>query len=75
MPVIVQRIDLSQIGDRLLRVPEVAAILGVSERQVRRLAVAGVITRVKLGRSTRVRLSDVRRIVEHGAEGWEEAPA
>lgn len=68
MPATIRRIHLTDVGDRLLRVDEAAAILGISERQVRRLAATGDLDRVKLGRATRVRLSDVRRLIERGAE-------
>ncbi len=68
MPATIRRIDLTDVGDRLLRVDEAAAILGISERQVRRLAATGDLDRVKLGRATRVRLSDVHRLIERGAE-------
>jgi len=68
MPAIIRRIELSDVGDRLLRVDEAAAILGISERQVRRLVESGILERLKLGRLTRLRLSAVQHLVEYGSE-------
>jgi len=38
----------------------------MSPRSVRRLAQAGVLPRVKLGRSTRYRESDIQKIIREG---------
>ena len=54
--------------DRLLTVPEVAELLGVSVRLVNRLFSTGDLPRVKIGRAARARLSDVERIVAEGVE-------
>ena len=54
--------------DRLLTVPEVAEILGVSVRLVNRLFSTGELPRVKIGRAARARLSDVERIMVEGVK-------
>ncbi len=53
--------------ERMLRVEEVARLLGISKSQVYRLQDAGAIPHsVNVGpRATRWRLSDIRRYVEH----------
>jgi len=53
--------------DKLVDVREAARLLGVSPRTVNGLLARGVLERVKIGRSTRVRLSDVQRVIERGA--------
>jgi excisionase family DNA binding protein len=53
--------------DTLLRLREAAKILAVSERQVWNLIASGVLERVRIGGSTRVRRSDVERVVRVGA--------
>ena len=55
------------LDDRLLRVAEAADILGCSPRLVWRLREQGALEAVKIGRVTRFRRSDIRRLVEHGA--------
>ena len=52
--------------DRLLAVGEVAELLGCSSALVRRMGARGVLPRVKLGRLTRHRASDVARLVAQG---------
>lgn len=54
-------------GDRLLRVRETAEILAISERQVWNLIRAGKLEVVRLGRSTRLRASQVLRLVQVGS--------
>ncbi|MCH8343172.1 MAG: helix-turn-helix domain-containing protein [Planctomycetes bacterium] len=54
-------------SDRLLNVKQAAEVLGCSPRMIDRLRVAGALYAVKLGRSTRYRLSDVERLVQEGA--------
>ena len=50
---------------RLLSIKQVAKILSVSEKTVRRLREAGRLPRhVKIGRSIRWRYADIRRFVE-----------
>lgn len=54
---------------RLLSVKEVAEILGVSSRTVWSMISCGLLRRVKVGRMTRVRRSEVREFVlSDGAE-------
>ncbi len=54
---------------RLLSVKEVAEILGVSSRTVWSLLSCGYLRRVKVGRMTRIRRSEVREFVlSDGAE-------
>jgi len=57
-----------QSCDRLLRVRDVADRISVSERQVWKLIRAGILEVVKIGRSTRVRASDLRSLVDYGTE-------
>ena len=52
--------------DRLLTVREVADLLGVSVRLVNRFLATGKLDRVKLGRATRVRLTDVTQLMREG---------
>jgi excisionase family DNA binding protein len=50
--------------ERLLRVDEVAAVLGIDPRTVKRLARAGELRRVVLGhRTTRYRASDLEALI------------
>ncbi len=58
---------LETFDDRLLRVDEAAQVLGCSQRLVWRLREQGALEAVKIGRVTRFRRSDIRRLVEHGA--------
>lgn len=55
------------IEERLLTVKEAAELLRVSVRFVNQRLSTGVLERVKLGRATRVRLSDVLRVTREGA--------
>jgi excisionase family DNA binding protein len=53
------------LPDRLLRVDQVASILGIDPRTVKRLAAEGHLKRVVLGsRSTRYRLADVEALID-----------
>jgi hypothetical protein len=52
--------------DRLLALHDVAAQLSISPALVRRYGARGVLTRVKLGRLTRYRASEVARLVTEG---------
>ena len=51
----------------LLRPAEAARALGCSVRTVWRLASMGMLTPIKIGRLTRFRLADLRRVAEEGA--------
>ena len=53
--------------DRLLTVAEASTLLHLSRRKTFDLLACGDLTRVKIGRSTRIRLSDAMRIVKGGA--------
>ena len=55
--------------DRLLALHDVAAQLSCSPALVRRLGARGVLPRVKIGRLTRYRASDVARLVAQGVPG------
>ncbi len=57
----------------LLRPAEAARILGVSRSQIYRLAALGEIPHVRVGRSVRFRLEDLRAFVERRrvAAAWE----
>ncbi len=50
----------------LLSVNEVADTLGVSSRTVWSLLACGLLQRVKVGRMTRIRRSEIRAFVEQG---------
>ena len=50
----------------LVTVDELAAILNVSARTIRRLIASGEIPAVWIGRSVRLRLRDIRRIIAEG---------
>lgn len=52
--------------DRLLKIEEVKEITTLSIRTIFVLAATGVLPRVKIGRASRYRLSDVMQLVEHG---------
>ena len=49
--------DTAALPDRLLRSAEVAAILDLSQRTLRRLARSGALPAVKIGRTVRYRVS------------------
>lgn len=53
--------------DRLLTVAEAASLLRLSRRKMFALLASGMLPRVKIGRSTRVRLSDAMTVVRKGA--------
>ena len=53
--------------DRLLTVDQVAERLSVSIRMVHRLAASGCLAKVKIGRSTRFRLTEVEMLSQKGA--------
>ena len=50
----------------LLTVPETAETLRVSERLVWRYLADGVLPRVRLGGATRIRQSDLNRLIQEG---------
>jgi excisionase family DNA binding protein len=60
--------DPSPSDDRLLRIHEVQSILNLSARKIFALAATGELSRIKLGRATRFRLSEVMTAVERGIE-------
>jgi excisionase family DNA binding protein len=51
----------------LLTVPEAARRLSLSSRMIYKLASAGALRLIKIGRSSRVRAADVAAIAERGA--------
>lgn len=53
--------------DRLLRIGEVQTLTSLSARKIFSLASTGQLPRVKLGRATRFRLSDVQQLIRRGA--------
>ena len=60
---------ISRTSPQLLRVPEAAKILGVSDRTIWSLLDAGDLRRVRLGRrATRISLSDLNAFVERRTE-------
>jgi excisionase family DNA binding protein len=54
------------VTDRLISEPETAEVLGVSPRTVRRFAQQEILERVRVGGSTRYRVSQVEQIIRHG---------
>ena len=52
--------------DRLLRVRDTADLLGISVRQVHRLAASGHLSKVKIGKTASFRLSDLEALIERG---------
>jgi len=54
--------------DRLLKVTEAAEILGLSPSTVRKMFWEGRLTRVKVGRSTRIRQGDLEAIIRLGLQ-------
>ena len=54
--------------ERLLKVSEVAKILGLGESTVRRMLWQSRLQRVKVGRSTRIREGDVDALVRLGTQ-------
>jgi len=59
--------ELQTDTDRLLSMPEAAELLSVSPRTIANLIRRGILPKVKVGRATRVRLSDLERLVRTGA--------
>jgi hypothetical protein len=62
-------VSVENTRDRLLALHDVAEQLACSPALVRRLGARGVLTRVKIGRLTRYRASDVARLVAEGVPG------
>ncbi len=63
-------------GDRLLRVKEAAEMLAVSVREYYRLTAGGQLPApVKIGRATRIPLSDIQRYIEGLKQSREEGVA
>lgn len=57
----------TQPARRLLRVPEVAWLLGVSTKTVYRLLNKGELAGVRVGKALRVRPADVEAYIQEGA--------
>lgn len=57
----------SYMGDRLLTVGEVAALMRVSNMTVYRLIKAGDLAAIRVGKNYRIRESDVNRYLAHRA--------
>jgi excisionase family DNA binding protein len=55
------------MGDRLLTVQEAATMLGLRPRTLYKLAYQRRLRVVKLGRMTRIKLSDVQKMVDAGS--------
>lgn len=56
-------------SDRLIPSPKAAEVFGVSPRTIRRWAKLGILDPVRVGGSTRYRLSDIEAIVRLGTRG------
>lgn len=61
-----------QRADRLLRIREAADVLAVSQRSIWLYFERGILEPVKLGGATRVRQSDLDRIIREGLASREE---
>lgn len=55
------------LGDSLMKKDQVAEKIACSIRHVERLAAAGRLTRVKIGRAVRFRFSEVSKLIQGGA--------
>jgi len=53
----------------LMTISETAAILRLAPRTIRRMIKRGELNSVKIGRSIRIRLQDVRQIISESAHG------
>lgn len=62
----------SLVHGALLTVQEVAAVLSVSQRTVRRMVVAGEFPVVRLGRAIRVRRIDIEALIGRRIDGGEQ---
>jgi excisionase family DNA binding protein len=65
---------LSEHLPRLLTVEDVADVLGVNARTVRRLVARGDLTRIRIGGSVRYDPRDVRALIQRGIDLKENAP-
>ena len=55
--------DYEEMGERLLRIKDVANILGISARGVYRLKAERKLKLVHVGRAARIALSELRRYI------------
>ena len=55
--------------DRILRIPEAAEYMGISPRQLHELSKAGVLPRIKISKSVRYSLADIRVFLESRKNG------
>ena len=53
--------------DRLLNSQQAAEILGCSTRMIYRLVASGDLSKVKIGKAARFRLSDIEALIQKGA--------
>ena len=53
---------------RLLTVGDVADVLGINERSVRRLVARGELTRIRIGGSVRFDPRDVQALIQRGVD-------
>lgn len=53
---------------KLVTVPRAAELLAISERSAWRLVSTGQLQAVKLGRSTRVKVESIDRLIDRGGE-------
>ena len=59
--------DKHRRNDRLLTAKEAAKILGLSVGMIYRLIATDRLQRVKIGKATRFRLSDIEELMQRGA--------
>jgi excisionase family DNA binding protein len=60
---------VSAVSDRLIPSPQTAEVFGVSPRTIRRWAKQGILDPVRVGGSTRYRLSDIEATIREGTRG------
>jgi excisionase family DNA binding protein len=61
------RIDTAEIGERCVSLRQAAGILGVCVRTVRREIGRGKLLAIRVGRSVRIRMSELQRYMEREA--------
>jgi len=55
--------------DRILKIPEAAKYMGISPRRLHDLSKSGALPRIKIGKSVRYSLADIRRYLESRKTG------
>ena len=55
--------------DRILKIPEAAEYMDISPRHLHEISKSGALPRIKIGRSVRYSLADIRRYLESRKNG------